>query len=197
MAHPASSKAGHQPALRLHLPVTQGHRGRDTKGQDAVSTNGHEPAVRCPAAQAQPEFAGLVRLLPARRVACCLQIPQPLRVGSGHRMAASQTPQDYLEGTPPPFLRQRMVADRAGKDTVRPRDGAHDALPIPGRSDPDSLADHGMRTTTIFGRGLWRARCLVTGTPGSGGGSGRPTGGNTGRAPRTDLTSGSAARTWP
>jgi hypothetical protein len=32
-------------------------------------------------------------------------------------------------------------------------------------------------------RGLWRARCSEMGTPGSGGGSGKPTGGNTGGRP--------------
>lgn len=35
---------------------------------------------------------------------------------------------------------------------------------------------------------LWRARCAVRRTPGSGGGSGRPTSGNTDRALRADLT---------
>ena len=45
-----------------------------------------------------------------------------------------------------------------------------------------------MRQTTRFLRGLWSARCLVTGTPGAGGGSEKPTGGNTGRALRVDLT---------
>jgi hypothetical protein len=35
--------------------------------------------------------------------------------------------------------------------------------------------------------GLWSARCPETGTAGAGGGSGKPTGGNTGRAPRADL----------
>ena len=37
-------------------------------------------------------------------------------------------------------------------------------------------------------RDLWSARCSETGTAGAGGGSGKPTGGNTGRAPRVDLT---------
>ena len=37
-------------------------------------------------------------------------------------------------------------------------------------------------------RDLWSARCSETGTAGAGGGSGKPTGGNTGRAPRADLT---------
>src|SRR5688572_13335838 len=36
--------------------------------------------------------------------------------------------------------------------------------------------------------GLWSARCSETGTAGAGGDSGKPTGGNTGRAPRVDLT---------
>ena len=35
---------------------------------------------------------------------------------------------------------------------------------------------------------MWSARCSETGTAGAGGGSGKPTGGNTGRAPRADLT---------
>ena len=35
---------------------------------------------------------------------------------------------------------------------------------------------------------LWSARCPETGTAGAGGGSGKPTSGNTGRAPRVDLT---------
>ena len=37
-------------------------------------------------------------------------------------------------------------------------------------------------------RDLWSARCPETGTAGAGGGSGKPTGGNTDRAPRVDLT---------
>jgi hypothetical protein len=35
---------------------------------------------------------------------------------------------------------------------------------------------------------LWRARCAVRRTPGSGGGPEKPTSGNTGRALRADLT---------
>ncbi len=43
-----------------------------------------------------------------------------------------------------------------------------------------------MNTKTL--RGLWSARCAERRTPGAGGDSGKPTGGNTGRAPRVDLT---------
>ena len=52
-------------------------------------------------------------------------------------------------------------------------------------------------------RDLWSARCPETGTAGAGGGSGKPTGGNTGRAPRADLTARACCgyvlgdRTWP
>ena len=35
--------------------------------------------------------------------------------GPGHRMAAPQTPPDHLEGTPPPLLRGRMVAQPRAK----------------------------------------------------------------------------------
>ena len=37
-------------------------------------------------------------------------------------------------------------------------------------------------------RGLWSARCAERCTPGAGGDPGKPTDGNTGRAPRIDLT---------
>jgi hypothetical protein len=44
---------------------------------------------------------------------------------------------------------------------------------------------------------LWSARCPDTGTAGAGGGSGKPTGGNTGGAPRVDLTASSThAPAW-
>jgi hypothetical protein len=42
---------------------------------------------------------------------------------------------------------------------------------------------------------LWRARCSVTGTPGSGGGPEKPTNGNIGRALRVDLTAPTATST--
>jgi RNA-directed DNA polymerase len=42
--------------------------------------------------------------------------------------------------------------------------------------------------TSFPRRDLWRARCSVTGTPGSGGGPEKPTNGNIGRALRVDLT---------
>src|SRR5918995_2959343 len=104
-------------------------------------------------------------------------------------MVAPQTPPEHREGTPPTLLRRRMVAGHGGTTAVRPGEGAHHALPIPGSGDPLPLAGHGLRTQRATA-GLWSARCPETGTPGAGGGSGKPTGGNTGRAPRVDLTRG-------
>ena len=67
--------------------------------------------------------------------------------------------------------------------------------------DPDTGNDHHRQLTN--GQDTWRARCREIGTPGSGGGSGKRTGGNTGTAPGVYLTgSGSvvsaqlASRVW-
>jgi RNA-directed DNA polymerase len=49
---------------------------------------------------------------------------------------------------PPPLLRGRMVAEHEGRAAVQPGEDAHHALPIPGSSDPDSVAGRGMRNHT-------------------------------------------------
>ena len=56
--------------------------------------------------------AGLVRLLPARRVLRDLRLPEPLRVADGVAMVTAQTPPEHLEATTPPVLPRRMVARR-------------------------------------------------------------------------------------
>lgn len=77
-----------------------------------------------------------------------------VRVEPGHEVAAPQAPQDQQEGPPPPLLRWRLVAGRGGTDAVRPRQGTHDALPIPGNGHPFALADHRMKTNTNSRTGL-------------------------------------------
>ena len=52
--------------------VARGHG----EGEGRVPTERHEPAARRPAAPAQPDAAGLVRLLPARRVQRHLRLPE-------------------------------------------------------------------------------------------------------------------------
>jgi RNA-directed DNA polymerase len=114
------------------------------KVEDVVPTNGHRPAARRPPHPTQLDAAGLVRLLPAGGVECDLQISQRLCVGAGHQMVAPKTPPDHREGSAPPLLRRWLVAGHGGKNAVQPGEGTHHAVPIPGHSDPDSLARHGM-----------------------------------------------------
>jgi hypothetical protein len=174
LAHPTPPQAGNQPVLRLYLPVTQSPQVRDDQGEDHLPAE-RQPANASPDAQAQPSASRLVRLLSPRRVQRHLRLPGPLHLGPGPAMGPTQTPPDHGESHPPPLLQRRMVADHVGHRPVQPGQHAHHALPIPGNSHTDPMADHGMRTTPTT-RNLWRARCLVTGTPGSGGDSGKPTG---------------------
>jgi hypothetical protein len=109
---------------------------------------------RRPAHPAQPDAAGLVRLLSARRVQRHLPVPQLLHLGPGHHMDTTQTPPDHLEGPPPSLLRRRMVAGQCGTRTVQPGEGTHHALPLPGISHPPALARKGMRPTRQATTGL-------------------------------------------
>lgn len=88
----------------------------------------------------------LVRLLPARRVQRDLRLPELLHVAPGRELVAPQTPPGHLEGSPPPLLRRRMVADIGRKAAVQPGQGNHHALPLPRNSHPDPVAEPGMRT---------------------------------------------------
>ena len=67
-----------------------------------------------PCSLAQPDGAGLVRVLPAGGVQHGLPVPEFLYLGPGHQMAAPQTSPDHLEGTAPPLLRRRLVAVQRG-----------------------------------------------------------------------------------
>jgi hypothetical protein len=74
----------------------------------------------------------------------------------------AQAPQDRLEEDPSPVRRRRILVAQRGQGAVRLDHGRHHALPLSGVSHPHSLADHGMRTTTISPRGLWRAGYSAT-----------------------------------
>ena len=185
VAHPAAPQTGHQPALRLHLPGTQGRAGRDRQGEGPVPTDRHEPAARGPAASSELDAAGLVRLLPARRVQRHLQylsaytwrrVFEWLR-RKHRRSTVKELRRRYCGGGWWPGTEERQLFNPAKVRTTRYR--------YRGAAIPTPLAGHGLRTTASPARGLWSARCPETGTPGAGGGSGKPTGGNTGRAPRS------------
>ena len=81
LAHPAPPQARHQPVLRLHLSGTKAVKAVTGKVKTLCRQIGHEPAAGCPAAPAQPDAAGLVRLLPARRVQRDLRLPERLHLG--------------------------------------------------------------------------------------------------------------------
>ena len=51
----------------------------------------------------------------------------------------------------PPLLRRTLVARRRRGDAARPRDGTHQLVPLPGRRDPLSLAQRGLRAPTPTG----------------------------------------------
>src|SRR5450759_2947297 len=79
-------------------------------------------------------------------------------------------------------------ARRQGRGTVRPGKGTRGTTTTTGerRSRSHGRAPHEMNHDTH--RGRWRARCAERRTPGSGGDTGKPTGSDTGRAPRVDFT---------
>ena len=147
----------------------------------------HQPAAAGPAAPAQPGAAGLVRLLPARRVQRHLPVPghytwDRVMNGSGGNTAGSHGSNSAAATAPAdggPTTRRTS--------TVRPRQGSHHALPLPGREPSPPLAGHGMSTHQHPHRDLRRARCQ-NGHAGFGRAApGKPTGSNAGRAPRADL----------
>ena len=83
-----------------------------------------------PAAPAEPDAAGLVRLLPARRVQRHLQLPERLHLAPGLRMVAPQTPPDapwkelrrrYCGGGWWPGTNERQLFDPAKVRTTRYR----------------------------------------------------------------------------
>ena len=129
---------------------------------------GREPAARGPDSAAESAATGLDRLLPAGSVAPGLRVPARRGLAPAVRMAAAKTPQDQLEGTPPPVLPRRLVAHRRREEAVQPRRGADHPLPLPGRSDPLSLAERSMRQHTIA-TGLVGSPVLRNGHAGFGG----------------------------
>jgi hypothetical protein len=75
-----------------------------------------------------------------------------------------------------------------GCRVVRSGQGERKALLLPGNTHPDAIGRAQHEGKHLIPRDLWSARCPETGTPGAGGGSEKPTGGNTDRALRADLT---------
>jgi RNA-directed DNA polymerase len=126
-------------------PAKKHLRGHHREGEDDLPDE-RQPAAGGPAASAQLDAAGLVRLLPARGVQRGLRLPARRRVAPGVRLAAPQTPQGHMEATAPPLLRRTLVAARRRGETVQPGRGPHHAIPLPGNQNPFAVAQHHMKT---------------------------------------------------
>src|SRR5829696_10124573 len=179
LAHPASPQEGSSgwETLRLHLSVEEvaGFNHRQGATADPAGISSHP---RRPAAPDQPGDQRLVRLLSAWCVKTNLQLPRPLRLLAGRRLAEETTPRDrnaHPRPTPPPRLE-----DPRRRDRVLPRlAGPRDPLPLPRNPHPHTLGErHGVI--------LWRAGCPGMGTSGSEGGQQKPTSRKTGRALLSD-----------
>src|SRR6266496_3498708 len=87
---------------------------------------------------------------------------------TGDGLATPKTPQDRLEGHPPPLLRWRMVACRRRDHAAPYRVDQHHPIPIPGNGDPHSMAGHGMTITRATRTGLVESPLLSNGHGGFG-----------------------------
>src|SRR5829696_8903525 len=179
LAHPASPQEGSSgwETLRLHLSVEEvaGFNHRQGATADPAGISSHP---RRPAAPDQPGDQRLVRLLSAWCVKTNLQLPRPLRLLAGRRLAEETTRRDWNAHpgpTPPPRLE-----DPRRRDRVLPRlAGPRDPLPLPRNPHPHTLGErHGVI--------LWRAGCPGMGTSGSEGGQQKPTSRKTGTALLSD-----------
>ena len=149
LAHPASPQAGHQQTLRLRLSGQEGAARHHGQGEGRVLAE-HQPAARSPAASAQLDAAGLDRLLQVRVLKRDLRASghylwhQVIRwIGRKHRRTPwRQLRRRYSKGDGWPARR------RGG--AIQPGRGAHRALPLPGRADPQTVAEHSMRSAAKY-----------------------------------------------
>src|SRR5262249_50457298 len=144
LAHPAPSQARHRQALRLRLSGQEGPGGRHGQGKDDLPAE-HEPAARSPAASAEPDVAGLDRVLQVRMLERDLQLPEVLSLEGDHQMAETQASAHPLEATTPTL---RHLAHRWRCRAVRSGQGQREALLLPGNPHPDTMAEHSMSQTT-------------------------------------------------
>jgi hypothetical protein len=132
-----------------------------------------------PAAPSQPRATRVVRLLPSRRVLANVWLSRSLRL-LADRDLDSQAARRLELGDDPTSLPQQLGDQRRGYDLLQTDEGAYCPLPISGRSDRNTVGEHGMIP--------WRARCVETRTSGSEDGPGRRTEGDLGTTPRSDPT---------
>src|SRR5215208_4251943 len=130
--------------------------------------------TRRPAAPAESGAAGMVQLLPPRRVGADVQLPRSLRLLADRRLAPQTTPQAE-HAHPGPPLPPRMGDQPRRDHDVPATSGRHRALPLPGQPHPNTMVERGNRITRTSGMSTWRAGCSGTGMSGSEGGPEKPT----------------------
>src|SRR6266487_776682 len=83
----------------------------------------------------------MVQLLPARCVVIDVQLPGPVRLAAGHRMATQATRRDQLEGPLPtvPDREARAPTGRGWTGVVPRPAGADRALPLAGEQHPHTV----------------------------------------------------------
>ena len=183
-AEPANERVYTYPSKKALASVMDKVR---TLTRRAVASN-----ARRPAAPAQPGAAGLVHLLPPRRVQADLQLRRPLRLLADRRLAPQTTPRAR---TGAPWSAATSPAGRsatAGSSCSGHERSHRDPLPLPGHHDPDTMGERQRSPRSV---NTWRAGCGGDRTSGSEGGPGKPTERKAGSAPRSDPYTYVA--TWP
>ena len=142
--------------------------------------------ARRPAAPAQPGAAGLVQLLPPRRVRADLQLRRPLRLLADRRLAPQTTRRAEL-GHP-----ASAATSPAGRSaTAGSRCSGHERSPSSATATGAHASPHhgrarDTRITRTSGMNTWRAGCGESRTSGSEGGPEKPTRRKPDRALRSD-----------
>ena len=129
-------KRGHVEAVRLHVPVPEGHPGH--QGQDLsqdVQVN-PEPGPGCAHPEHQPDPGRVGELPPPRSLQGRIQRDRPSCMGPDHALAKAEIQTRELPprnaSTAPPLLRARDLAVRSQRSQVHRRvSRTGHSLPLP------------------------------------------------------------------
>ena len=156
--------------------------------------------ARRPAAPVEPGAAGMVQLLPSRRVSTDFRLPRLFRLLAGRGLAPQTTHRTELgnPATPPP---PELGDTRRPHRDVPATDNRHRAIPLPGHPNPHTMDERDNRITRTSGMTPWRAGCGESRTSGSEGGPEKPidrkTTGRSGPTPTPTCAPAKAGSTWP
>src|SRR5205823_3564519 len=119
------------------LSVQEGARLGDGQGA-VVHPTPQASHARRPAAPPKPGAAGMVQLLPARRVLADVWLCRPLRLLADRRLAPQTTRRTGLGNLAPP-LPPPLGGPRRNDGAVPATSGAHRAVPLPRHSHPHTM----------------------------------------------------------